>query len=269
MQIPHLEYCNNCMLKLLLQINNPIMKFLLIFAFFLININGHCQKEKTIISLPITSYLQVVNDTLTIVQVKLPAFSVFDIEEKTLGVLLHKYESNKDYDTARIGYGRCNLTKGSFNYFGLHLYKNQQPQEGDILKLKVVLEDCYKGLLYTASTHHILFTTVERKEFYNWQTPFLWKTETEEKKFYTMMINDIKYTGKAMLQQMPTQNKEIESGTYKGVKLFDVMQNITIKDLKGFLMYVKARPEKYTCNTWKISELYATWIDGGAPTVVE
>jgi hypothetical protein len=227
------------------------------------------KKTKQLFLFLFSSYIQKVNDSLAIVQVELPTFSVFDIKANTVGLLTHQYNATLDYDSTTIGYGKCNLIKGKFHYFGIHLHKNQTPKEGDILKLALKLEDCYKGLLFTASIHHILFTTVDGREFYHWQAPFLWTKESEEQNFYNMMVTDIKYTGNEMYKQMPTENKIIDIGIYKGKKLFDVMQNCTVKELKVFLHYMKMRPKIYSGKTWKISELYATWIDGGAPTFVE
>ena len=40
-------------------------------------------------------------------------------------------------------------------------------------------------------------------------------------------------------------------------------------ELELFLKYIIARPKNYAGNSWKISEIFATWIDGGTPTVVE
>ena len=47
------------------------------------------------------------------------------------------------------------------------------------------------------------------------------------------------------------------------------MKTITKKDMTDFLDYVIAFPQKYSGNDWKIAEVFATWMDGGAPTVTK
>jgi hypothetical protein len=43
----------------------------------------------------------------------------------------------------------------------------------------------------------------------------------------------------------------------------------TVADVKTFLKYVAARPTKYAGKPWKISEIFATRVVTGAPTVIE
>ena len=47
------------------------------------------------------------------------------------------------------------------------------------------------------------------------------------------------------------------------------MQAVTVPEVENFLKYIAARPAKYAGNTWKFSEIMATWMDAGAPTVIE
>lgn len=72
-----------------------------------------------------------------------------------------------------------------------------------------------------------------------------------------------------MQQQMPENDQLISDGIFKGKRLFNAMQAATRKDLELFLKYVNARPKNYAGNNWKITEVFATWIVSGAPTVLE
>ena len=83
------------------------------------------------------------------------------------------------------------------------------------------------------------------------------------------MIADIQFTGNAMKKQMPDQNKQIEGGLFKGKKLFEAMETISRKELEEFFKYIVARPERYAGNTWKLSEIVATWMVNKAPQVIE
>jgi len=47
------------------------------------------------------------------------------------------------------------------------------------------------------------------------------------------------------------------------------MQAVKRTELESFLRYITARPKNYAGNSWKISEIFATWMNGATPTVVE
>jgi hypothetical protein len=91
---------------------------------------------------------------------------------------------------------------------------------------------------------------------------------TEGDVWYTL-VKDIRFTGAEMLKQMPDNNLQLTGGMYKGKKLFEAMQQVNRSELELFLKYIKARPANYAGNDWKISEIFATWMDGSTPTVVE
>jgi hypothetical protein len=61
----------------------------------------------------------------------------------------------------------------------------------------------------------------------------------------------------------------LPDGIFKGKKLFATMQLITDKDVIAFLKYISARPAIYAGGTWKFSEIFATWMASGTPTVQE
>jgi hypothetical protein len=83
------------------------------------------------------------------------------------------------------------------------------------------------------------------------------------------LVADIQYTGKEMLQQHDGQDRIVATGRFKDKKLFTAMQQITNTDVTDFLDYIIARPRLYAGNDWKIAEVFATWMDGGAPTVIK
>lgn len=74
---------------------------------------------------------------------------------------------------------------------------------------------------------------------------------------------DIALTGIEMRKQMG--GLTLKSGLYQNEDIFDAMENCRSGDLKLFLSYVIERPKKYVGHQWKISEIYATWLDGGTP----
>lgn len=220
-----------------------------------------------LVAFKITDYMQKANDSIVIVQVQLPDAWPAPIREKQLGLLKHSFQQGVILDTASIGWGRCQLIKGDYCYFGLHLYKSQQPSAGDLLYTSMKVPVAHDGLLLSVMNHAIDFTDVGGTPFLRGQYIFS-VDQTMETALLDSMVSDIRYTGSAMLQQMPEQNQVINDGIYKGQKLFDAMQTATRNQLIDFLTYIKVRPSKYAGHTWKISETFATWMVSGTPRVV-
>jgi predicted phosphatase len=71
-----------------------------------------------------------------------------------------------------------------------------------------------------------------------------------------------------MKLQMPEQNQPVVGGLFDGKKLFDAMQAVTTTELNEFFKYIVVRPEKYAGNTWKLSEIFATWMVNKTPQVI-
>ena len=216
----------------------------------------------------ITGYLKPLNDSVTLVQVLKPGSFPAVINDKQLGVLYHCYKNGAKLDTAMIGWGRCNLIKGEYYYFGIRLKKMQQASEDDLLYTKVKVPYVYDGLLLNVMNQALQFTNVYGKPFMNSDLIFT-NTKDDELSILDSMVNDIQFTGSTMRNQMPEQNQVVKNGIYAGKKLFDAMQFVKRYELELFLKYIRARPKNYAGNTWKISEIFATWASEGSPTVIE
>jgi hypothetical protein len=220
-----------------------------------------------VVAYKITDYMQRLNDSTVIVQVQLPDAWPAPIQDKQLGLLKHRFQQGTTLDTASIGWGRCHLIKGDYCYFALHLYKNQQPAAGDLLYTRTKVPVAHDGPLLSVMSHAIDLTDVGGTPFLRHQYIFS-ITREQETALLDSMVSDIRYTGSAMLQQMPDQNQLIDDGIYKGQKLFDAMQAATRSQLIDFLTYIKARPSKYAGHSWKVSETFATWMVSGTPRVL-
>ncbi len=221
-----------------------------------------------IIAFKITGYLQKLNDSITLVQVIIPDASPLTIPEKQFGVMKHCYKKGVELDTAMIGWGRCQLIKGDYYYFGIHLYKNQQVEEGDLLYMKLTVPVAYNGRLLDVMKHAIELTRVTDEKFL-FPADVFSLTKEKEAAVLDSMVADIHYTGSAMMEQMPDNNQLIKGGLYDGKKLFAAMQSATRAELEQFLNYIIARPSKYAGHNWKISEIFATWMVSDTPRVVE
>jgi len=235
-----------------------------LFLFF----NCFSQKDsvEVLFAYRITDYKVKLNDSVTVVQINLPDALPLSIMDKQIGILKHRYEDGA-LDTNLIGWGRCHLIKGNYYYFAIHKTGNEEPEQGDLLYTKAKTPNYYKSLLFDINRHAMSLTTVDESQFYHAAEVFL-LNQQKEKALLDSMVADIKFTGGAMKKQMPEQNQLVEGGLFNGKKLFDAMEATTRKELEEFLKYVIARPERYAGNTWKLSEIFATWIVSKAPQVI-
>ncbi len=84
------------------------------------------------------------------------------------------------------------------------------------------------------------------------------------------MVKEIRKVGAAMNEQKDGQNRLIQGkdNPYRGKMLFDVMEQATENDVMEFLKYVSVKPFIYMGQEHKLAEVFATWVDSGAPRVV-
>ena len=126
----------------------------------------------------------------------------------------------------------------------------------------------YKSSLFDLMRHAIEITDVYENPFYHSMDIFSLSSQ-KEKAILDSMVADIRFTGAAMKKQIPDQNQLVAGGLFDGKKLFDAMEITTTKELEEFLKYMVARPQNYAGNTWKLSEVYATWIASNSPQVIQ
>lgn len=214
----------------------------------------------------ITDYQVKLNDSVTVVQINLPDALPLSINDKQLGILKHRY-LNGTLDTNLIGWGRCQLIKGSYYYFAINKYHEEEPEQGDLLYTKCKTPVYYKSLLFDINRHAINLTAVDESQFYH-SAELFQLDQQKEKALFDSMVADIRFTGSTMKKQMPGQNQLVQGGLFNGKKLFDAMEIITRKELEEFFKYIVARPERYAGNTWKLSEIFATWMVSKSPQVI-
>ena len=239
-----------------------------IFLLFLV-IQNFAQKDsvENLFAYRITDYMVKLNDSVTIVQVNLPEALPVKISNSQLGILKHRYD-NEELDTNLVGWGRCHLIKGNFYYFAIHKYHDEEPKLGDLLYTKCKTPAHFNSLLFDINRHAISLTTVTEDQFCHVSDIFE-LNDKKEKIILDSMVNDINYTGKMMKEQMDGQNQLVTGGLFNGKKLFDAMESASVSELKEFLKYIVARPEKYAGNVWKLSEIFATWVVSKSPQVIE
>jgi hypothetical protein len=243
------------------------MRLILSLSFFLITFISSAQADtaRRLRGFPITDYIVELNDSTRLVQLDLPAG--LTIPEKQLGILRGIYDGT-NYDTAMKGYGRCHLIKGNFYYFTIGHNNSGYPiKAGDLLYTFMPAAAIYNGKIPLLADFFIELQNVYEIPFYDRYLIFRDWTSGDERNAIDSMTADIRFTGNYFTQNNPSMDKPIHSGDFKGQKVLGVMTGCTSSTVEQFLEYIIARPRLYAGKKWKISEIFATWLMNGAPTV--
>ncbi len=259
------------------------MKKVLFILFLFTTVHSLAQPDtsKLVRAFPITDYmvdLPIVGDdtnnidSIKIVQLKLPVGVT--IAEKQLGVLRGMYR-DKHADTTTIGVGRCHLIKGDYYYFTINNKKSGvKPRAGDLVYVQLSFvggnsNKAYPGLVVQLAAHYIGLQNVYEKPLYDRYAVFSRWTKSDEQKLLDSLVADIRFTGDYFLKNSPAVNIKIKAGPRAGRMVLNTMISCTKKDVTDFLEYMIARPRFYAGHEWKVSEVFATWLGEGGPTVVK
>jgi len=242
------------------------------FSIFLLlgaHINGFAQADtsKWLRAFPITDYILDLNDSVKVVQVQLP--DGHSLKEKQLGLVWGMYNGSKE-ETVEKGYGKCHLIKADYYYFSIGNNKSGLAlKKGDLLYVLMEKTTIHYGFIPKIAAHFIRLQDVYEAPFFDRYTVFAYWDAASEKKTIDSMVADIRFTGQYFLENNPSIDKPINSGDYKGRKTLYVMAECQPADLVKFLDYLLARPRLYAGRDWKLSEIFATWLSEGAPTVIK
>ncbi len=245
------------------------MKGLIFFSFiFLVQISlAQGDTSRWLRAFPLTDYMLEINDSTTLVQVKLS--DGLSIKEKQVGLVRGVYRNTKT-DTTQKGYGRCSLIKGDYYYFAIgHNKSGVTIKKDDLLYTFIKKSNVYDGQLLKLASHFITLQNIYEKSLYDPISIYDQWEKTDETSLIDSMVADIKFTGNYFQANNPSMDVLAKDGRFKGKKTFSVMISCQPGYVKDFLDYVIARPRLYAGREWKISEIFATWVSEGAPTIIK
>jgi hypothetical protein len=240
---------------------------LLLFCFYSSNGFAQADTTKVVRAFPITGYIVDLSDSMKVVQVKLP--DGMSIAEKQVGLLQGMYR-DKHSDTITIGAGRCNLIKGEYYYFTINYKQSGRlPGEGDLLYTMVRRTPVYRGNIVRLAAYYIGLQNVYGNPLYDRYTIFSKWEKKDEEALMDSLVADIHFTGNYFLNNNPAMNITIKGGKYDGKMVLNTMMKCDKTDVTDFLEYMIVRPRLYAGHEWKISEIFATWLSEGAPSVIK
>lgn len=244
----------------------PRLLFLCCLAFHAVSY-AQTDTSKWLRGFPITDYMVDLNDSVKVVQLSMP--DGLKAESDQLGILYGVYNTSRE-DAVQKGYGRCNLIKGDYYYFGIrNNTSGKEIRAGDLLYILMPKTAVYYGRIPKLAGHYIRLLNVYDEAFYDRFNVFIDWTPAAEKKAVDSMLADIRFTADYFLKNEPSMNIPIKSGDDKGKKVLDVMLVANATDVEDFIDYVLARPRNYAGKEWKVSEVFATWLSEGAPRTVK
>ena len=153
------------------------------------------------------------------------------------------------------------------------LYKpniaDEKAASGDYLTMEVNLPvNNYNSLFYDLALMQIKFSDAERQPLYPLKKILFRDSKILEDSIVNRSIADIKSIYDMVKNDAgyPTLKVKIPEGRYKGKTTLEVMAKTNKTDIMSFLKFVKSYPGKYLGNTYKIAEVFATWVVNFAPT---
>ena len=243
------------------------MRFLLkiILPFLILPGAAQTDTTKNLRAFPITDYIIDLNDSVKLVQLEMP--DGLKLKDKQLGIIWGVYEGSKN-ETVQKGYGRCHLVKGNYYYFAIgNNSSGLLLKKGDLLYTFMEPADIYQGYIPKLASHFIRLLDVYDEPFYDRYFVFNKWAKEDEQRTIDSIIADIKFTGNYFLENNPSMDVIIKSGVYAGKSTLKIMAACKSNDLINFFEYINARPRLYAGKEWKASEVFATWLSEGAPTV--
>jgi hypothetical protein len=242
------------------------IRLLLFVLLITLHLYANSQQEKWLRAFPITGYIIDLTDSTKLVQIEMP--DGIKLKEKQPGLLRGVY-TDKHSDTVLKGYGRCYLIKENFYYFSINTKNSVPIKEGDLLYTIMDKTEIVEGQIPQLASHFIRLQSVYDEPFYDRYLIFNKWTELDEKALLDSMMKDIRFTGNYFLENEPSMNVLIDKGTFKGEKVLQIMSDCKINYIVDFFDYIIARPRLYAGRNWKVSEIFATWLTEGAPTVIK
>ena len=192
----------------------------------------------------------------------------FNLQVGQTGKVIGLYNSENSQRNTELGNIKIKDLDGITVTFDYYSDSDFEVFEGDLVAIQVELkEELSDYLQFEMYRLNIGLTDIQEELFNQNEVSETIYTEATEVEFFQNLLADIKFVGSAMREQMASPM--LESGRYKGTDLFTAMENSTWQDVRSFLRYAQARPTKYQGLTWKISEIYATWLNSDSPCTIE
>ncbi len=191
----------------------------------------------------------------------------FQVEKGSTAQITGRWEDYEPERTEMEATARVQSLEEAGAVLKVKLQQYQPVYEGDLVLLSGNLNcDLVPSRTLELAKNAVLLTDIYGTYFYDLRTALMAESDEIDVQLLDAIVADIKMVG----AEMATQGEEdpvVSGPLYAGSSLFSAMQETRISDVQYFLDYVVANPVKYRGHSWKVSEVYATWLVNGAPGV--
>ena len=190
----------------------------------------------------------------------LPSPTKLNLKE---GIVLGRFETGKSERNIEIGkIETAKIENGVMNGIITLTQTDHEPQSGDLLIIPYDHQQ-KENLIHKLACLNIYLKTESEKYLYDGVKQDSDGT-SQEAEVISNMVKETHYVAGEMRGQM--ESPQIEDGPYSGIDLFTAMEKANSSDVRNFLLYITTRPKKYMGTEWSFSEVFATWMIGGAPS---
>jgi hypothetical protein len=179
-------------------------------------------------------------------------------------------KNNANGDTGKMGVAKFfKSVNKQTHVFIIRTQQKKKLQVGDLLFLSIPLPQPIMHLTQSLAAKAVFLKDVYDDSLCTFLPVIFDWNVTQEETLMLRLTKDIQETGKAMKAQQDGQQQKIVGGIFDDKNLFDAMEKVQTTHVKAFLKYMIARPNIYAGSCWKISEIFATWMVSGTPTIIE
>jgi len=196
------------------------------------------------------------------------------LDEDHVGSVMYLYTKNATRELNEVGtVTYTGMEEGSL-IFEVQVPVNQSNEElisqrNGLLKVRAASNSKAKNtLVYEMYRLNIgMYDVYGTKNLLSGTTTYDKEKLSADEHFIPELLKEVIFVAGEMRTQM--ESPTVKTGRFIGMDMFTAMEKSTYWDVYSFLTYVKAKPYKYQGVNWKFSEIYATWIDGGTPGLIE
>ncbi len=216
----------------------------------------------------------IVNSKNDSVWISIPFGQIIGIEKGIKGKV---YSADNDQEPTR-----SNIYLGKAEIVAVDLYEttvlilvenSKDPKnmirEGDLVGIPIpYTTKSYKSVFFRFTQKNIEFLDRYDVPFY----PIGQLLQVDDQEMENIQLRLMSYDCRKVAEfirpkipENPQWDLELKHGKYAGKKMVDILDGTSPEDLMTFFDFMSSFPGRYLGKSWKISEIFATWLINNAP----
>jgi len=195
------------------------------------------------------------------------------IQDGSTGPVVGVYSKEEDRSNLELGFASVlsttsNTASVSIKSTDKTGSKSLTIRKGDYVKLYIKIDKLpYHSIFFDLALLDIYFNNLNNQPLYSFNDLLLYDNKHLEDSLLIASSKDVFETYDFLKTDTGFKqlNTPLSEGRYAGRSVFDVMRDCSKRDIYTYLNFVKGYPGKYTGNTWKMNETFATWVMNNAP----